>query len=136
GIGRRLRSRSLRAVHGTGCSGNRAHATGELALAADRRKGAVGPAARQGERDVRWRPGLHRLEDQSPRRDDHRAQALAATAPAACGDYPFAAAFEVRGGSLASRVSAAATALARAPTVNGLRSSSWLRRSSLSPSPT
>src|SRR6185312_9686608 len=46
-----------------------------------------------------------------------------------------AAPADVRGGSLA-RARAAATALARAPTVKGLRSSSLLLRSSLSLSPT
>ena len=63
-------------------------------------------------------------------------EAVAAALAAARRDQPFAAAAEVRGGSLAVRASAAETALASAPTVNGLRSSSWPRRSSLSPSPT
>ena len=108
----------------------------QLGVAADRREGAVGAAAGQGEPDLRRRRGLYRLEDQPPRGTDIAAEAVAAAPPAARRDYPFAAAAEVRGGSLASRASAAATALASAPTVNGLRSSSWPRRSSLSPSPT
>ena len=82
------------------------------------------------------RRGLHRVEDQPARRDRHPIEAVAAAASAACRDQPLAAAAEVRGGSLAVRASAAETALASAPTVNGLRSSSWPRSSSLSPSPT
>ena len=65
-----------------------------------------------------------------------RSEAVAAAASAACRDQPFAETDQVRGGSLAVRARAAETAVASAPTVNGLRSSSWPRSSSLSPSPT
>src|SRR3954454_10614043 len=105
-------------------------------MAADRGEDAIGAAPGQGERHVRRWAGLYRVEDQPPRGNRNRAEAVAAEASAARRDYPFAAAFEVRGGSLASRVKAAATALASAPTVNGFLSNSWLRRSSPSPSPT
>ena len=91
--------------------------------------------ASQGQRDLRRWSGLHHLEDQPPRGDRLPAEAVAAALAAARRDQPFAAAFEVRGGSL-GRARAAETALASAPTVNGLRSSSLLRKSSLSPSPT
>ena len=115
---------------------NGAEAEGQLGAAADRREGAFRLAPRQGEPDLRRGRGLHRVEDQPPRRDGHQVEAVAAAPPAARRDQPLAAPAEVRGGSLAERESAAATALARAPTVNGLRRSSWVRRSSLSPSPT
>src|SRR5436853_5122089 len=113
-----------------------AHSEGQLALAADRREGALRPPPRQGEPDVRRGRRLHRVEDQSPCRHGYSAEAVAAAASAAGWAQPFAPAAEVRGGSLTDRLSAAATALASAPTVNGLRKSSWVRRSSLSPSPT
>src|SRR3954451_13010739 len=103
--------------------------------AEDRRQILVGIAPGQSKLHLRRRCRLHCLEDQPPRGNGHPAEAVAAAAPAACGDYPAAPAAEVRGGSLV-RASADDTALASAPTVNGFRSSSWLRRSSLSPSPT
>ena len=79
----------------------------------------------QGQRHLRRRGRLHRLEDQPPRRDRHPDQAVAAASAAARGGQPAAAAPPVRRGSLVGRrVSATATALASAPTVNGFRSNS------------
>ena len=70
--------------------------------AGDRGKALFGTTAGQGQRDLRRRRGLHHLEDQPPRGDRHPAEAVAAALAAARRDQPFAAASEVRGGSLAA----------------------------------
>jgi hypothetical protein len=79
---------------------------------------------------------LSRLEDQPPRRNEDRDQALAAALAADRRYRPAAAAAEAGGHSLGWRARAPATATARAATVKGLRNMSWPLSSSLPASPT
>src|SRR5947209_17081209 len=84
---------------------------------------AVHSAPCQGRLHLRGRRRLHRVEDQPACTSRYPPQTLAAAAPPSGRDQPLAPPAEERGGALV-RARAAATALARAPTVNGLRSSS------------
>ncbi len=127
---------ALHPVHGASGCCDRPPLQGQLAPPPRRGKASLRRPVGQGERDVRRRRGLYRVEDQPARGDKHSPEAVAATPSAPCRDQPLTAADPVRGGSLAVRARAAETALASAPTVNGLRSSSCPRSSSLSPSPT
>ena len=87
------------------------------------RQAAERGAAGKGERHLRRRHRLHRLEDQSPCGNGHQDQAVAAALAAARGAYSAASLVEAGGDPLRlTRASAAATAAARAATVNGLRS--------------
>src|SRR5437763_5937074 len=95
----------------------------ELGVAARGGQSIVSRTPREGEPHLRRGRRLHRVEDQPPRWNRYPAKAVATASSAARRAQPFAAAAEERGGSL-ERLSAAATALASAPTVKGLRSSS------------
>jgi hypothetical protein len=76
----------------------------------------------QGERDLRGRNRLPRLEDQPARRHCHRNPSVAAALAAGGGDQPAAAAASAGGHPLARRESAELTDAAKAETVNGFLS--------------
>ena len=81
-------------------------------------------APRQGQRDLCRRRRIYRVEDQSPRRHRHRAQAVAEAPPACSARSACCRGSSDRARSARPPDSARATAAASALTVNGLRSSS------------